>query len=252
MIQMKKRYLIPTIFMGIAVGFCLTVPKQTATAAIYVEDIKNIAENAKTAINTYTNAINTAKQVSLMIQDLTSMDPKALIAHYTGLDKDTSTDSILSERMGIDIYTGGYTKPVDLNSYTQNIKKLYHVADETYYSALSIGRRQQEVENSINQLETSLQNLSKAQGTKEAMQASGQIASQNTMETAKTNALLSTLLSVTVTEQLQENAQKQAGMKINENMAIDVKNNSQKVLSDIEMNKQQNIEDYKKLVGYGL
>ena len=36
----KKRYLIPTIFMGIAVGFCLTVPKQTATAAIYVEDIK--------------------------------------------------------------------------------------------------------------------------------------------------------------------------------------------------------------------
>lgn len=53
--------------MGIAVGFCLTVPKQTATAAIYVEDIKNIAENAKTAINTYTNAINTAKQVSLMI-----------------------------------------------------------------------------------------------------------------------------------------------------------------------------------------
>lgn len=68
-------------------GFCLTVPKQTATAAIYVEDIKNIAENAKTAINTYTNAINTAKQVSLMIQDLTSMDPKALIAHYTGLDK---------------------------------------------------------------------------------------------------------------------------------------------------------------------
>ena len=41
MIQMKKRYLIPTIFMGIAVGFCLTVPKQTATAAIYVEDIKN-------------------------------------------------------------------------------------------------------------------------------------------------------------------------------------------------------------------
>ena len=72
------------------------------------------------------------------------------------------------------------------------------------------------------------------------------------METAKTNALLSTLLSVTVTEQLQENAQKQAGMKINENMAIDVKNNSQKVLSDIEMNKQQNIEDYKKLVGYGL
>ena len=284
MIQMKKRYLIPTIFMGIAVGFCLTVPKQTATAAIYVEDIKNnkqivikqwkklnnIAENAKTAINTYTNAINTAKQVSLMIQDLTSMDPKALIAHYTGLDKeyknlmnnldsqigtldkDTSTDSILSERMGIDIYTGGYTKPVDLNSYTQNIKKLYHVADETYYSALSIGRRQQEVENSINQLETSLQNLSKAQGTKEAMQASGQIASQNTMEAAKTNALLSTLLSVTATEQLQENAQKQAGMKINENMAIDVKNNSQKVLSDIEMNKQQNIEDYKKLVGYGL
>ncbi|GLU97957.1 hypothetical protein [Megamonas funiformis] len=270
MIQMKKRYLIPTIFMGIAVGFCLTVPKQTATAAIYVEDIKNIAENAKTAINTYTNAINTAKQVSLMIQDLTSMDPKALIAHYTGLDKeyknlmndldsqigtldkDTSTDSILSERMGIDIYTGGYTKPVDLNSYTQNIKKLYHVADETYYSALSIGRRQQEVENSINQLETSLQNLSKAQGTKEAMQASGQIASQNTMEAAKTNALLSTLLSVTATEQLQENAQKQAGMKINENMAIDVKNNSQKVLSNIEMNKQQNIEDYKKLVGYGL
>lgn len=72
------------------------------------------------------------------------------------------------------------------------------------------------------------------------------------METAKTNALLSTLLSVTATEQLQENAQKQAGMKINENMAIDVKNNSQKVLSDIEMNKQQNIEDYKKLVGYGL
>ena len=266
MIQMKKRYLIPTIFMGIAVGFCLTVPKQTATAAIYVEDIKNIAENAKTAINTYTNAINTAKQVSLMIQDLTSMDPKALIAHYTGLDKEYKNlmndldsqigtldkDSILSERMGIDIYTGGYTKPVDLNSYTQNIKKLYHVADETYYSALSIGRRQQEVENSINQLETSLQNLSKAQGTKEAMQASGQIASQNTMETAKTNALLSTLLSVTVTEQLQENAQKQAGMKINENMAIDVKNNSQKVLSDIEMNKQQNIEDYKKLVGYGL
>ena len=88
MIQMEKRYLIPTIFMGIAVGFCLTVPKQTATAAIYVEDIKNIAENAKTAINTYTNAINTAKQVSLMIQDLTSMDPKALIAHYTGLDKE--------------------------------------------------------------------------------------------------------------------------------------------------------------------
>lgn len=84
------------------------------------------------------------------------------------------------------------------------------------------------------------------------MQASGQIASQNTMEAAKTNALLSTLLSVTATEQLQENAQKQAGMKINENMAIDVKNNSQKVLSDIEMNKQQNIEDYKKLVGYGL
>lgn len=72
------------------------------------------------------------------------------------------------------------------------------------------------------------------------------------MEAAKTNALLSTLLSVTATEQLQENAQKQAGMKINENMAIDVKNNSQKVLSDIEMNKQQNIEDYKKLVGYGL
>lgn len=246
MIQMKKRYLIPTIFMGIAVGFCLTVPKQTATAAIYVEDIKNIAENAKTAINTYTNAINTAKQVSLMIQDLTSMDPKALIAHYTGLDKE------YKNLMGIDIYTGGYTKPVDLNSYTQNIKKLYHVADETYYSALSIGRRQQEVENSINQLETSLQNLSKAQGTKEAMQASGQIASQNTMEAAKTNALLSTLLSVTATEQLQENAQKQAGMKINENMAIDVKNNSQKVLSDIEMNKQQNIEDYKKLVGYGL
>ena len=59
------------------------------------------------------------------------------------------------------------------------------------------------------------------------MQASGQIASQNTMEAAKTNALLSTLLSVTATEQLQENAQKQAGMKINENMAIDVKNNSQ-------------------------
>lgn len=84
------------------------------------------------------------------------------------------------------------------------------------------------------------------------MQASGQIASQNTMEAAKTNALLSTLLSVTATEQLQENAQKQAGMKINENMAIDVKNNSQKVLSNIEMNKQQNIEDYKKLVGYGL
>ena len=84
------------------------------------------------------------------------------------------------------------------------------------------------------------------------MQASGQIASQNTIEAAKTNALLSTLLSVTATEQLQENAQKQAGMKINENMAIDVKNNSQKVLSDIEMNKQQNIEDYKKLVGYRL
>lgn len=83
------------------------------------------------------------------------------------------------------------------------------------------------------------------------MQASGQIASQNTMEAAKTNALLSTLLSVTATEQLQENAQKQAGMKINENMAIDVKQLT-KVLSDIEMNKQQNIEDYKKLVGYGL
>ena len=44
----KKRYLIPIYFMGNeAVGFCLTVPKQTATAAIYVEDIKNIAENAK-------------------------------------------------------------------------------------------------------------------------------------------------------------------------------------------------------------
>lgn len=60
------------------------------------------------------------------------------------------------------------------------------------------------------------------------MQASGQIASQNTMEAAKTNALLSTLLSVTATEQLQENAQKQAGMKINENMAIDVKTTHKK------------------------
>mgnify|MGYP000553230147 CR=1 FL=1 len=40
------------------------------------------------------------------------------------------------------------------------------------------------------------------------MQASGQIASQNTMEAAKTNALLSTLLSVTATEQLQEKCSK--------------------------------------------
>lgn len=268
MIHIKKRYLIPTILLGMLTGFSIMIPKQTATAAIYVEDIKNIAENAKTAINTYTNAINTAKQVSLMIQDLTSMDAKALIAHYTGLDKEykdlindldtqigtldknTSTDSILSEKMGIDIYTGGYNKPVDLNAYTQNIKKLYHVADETYYSALSVGRRQQEVESSMQQLENSLQNLSKAQGTKEAMQASGQIASQNAMEAAKTNALLSTLLSITATEQLQENAQKQAGMKINENMAIDVKNNSKRLQEDIQMNKTQNIKDYKKLVGY--
>ena len=40
--------------------------------------------------------------------------------------------------------------------------------------------------------------------------------------------------------------------EIRMNQIKNVKNNSQKVLSDIEMNKQQNIEDYKKLVGYGL
>ena len=72
------------------------------------------------------------------------------------------------------------------------------------------------------------------------------------METAKQTLYYLLFYLLQLPNKLQENAQKQAGMKINENMAIDVKNNSQKVLSDIEMNKQQNIEDYKKLVGYGL
>ena len=266
--NIKKRYVVPTILAGILTGFMLTNPNHEAKAAIYVTDVQNIAENAKTAINTYTNAVNTAKQVSLMVQNLTSMDPKALIAHYTGLDKEykklmedldtqvgtldktNSTDSILSEKMGLDIHTGGYTKPVDLASYKQSIKKLYHVADETYYSALYVGRQQQAIENNIKQLETSLQNLSKSQGTKEALQANGQIASQSAMESAKTNALLSTLLSVSATENLQKNAEKQASMKINENISTDVKNNVDKLLNDIEKNHDKSVEDYKKLVGY--
>lgn len=86
--NIKKRYVVPTILAGILTGFMLTNPNHEAKAAIYVTDVQNIAENAKTAINTYTNAVNTAKQVSLMVQNLTSMDPKALIAHYTGLDKE--------------------------------------------------------------------------------------------------------------------------------------------------------------------
>lgn len=95
---------------------------------------------------------------------------------------------------------------------------MYHIEDETYASALNVGRQQERIEDSVASIQTALENLNAAQGEKEALQAQGQIASQGILEQNKaTNALL-TLIAVTATKNLAENAEKQATIKNKKNL----------------------------------
>lgn len=249
---------------GLVLGFMVTPnPSKQAEAGVFVTDLQNIAENAKTAINTYANAINTANQVQLEIRNLASMDQKALIAHYLGIDKQykkitdyldqqvgtlklgTSTDTVLDE-MGANnnLYMPGMSD----EEFRNSIKKMYHVEDDTYKSALDVGRQQERIEDSIKSIEDSLKNLHNAQGQKEALQAQGQISSQGIIEQNKTTNALYTLVGIIATDKLAENAQKQAQIKKEEQMQSDVAYNVRKAQDEIEASAQQDYDSYQQVM----
>lgn len=264
MILFKKKILVSVMLSGLLVGFLATPnPQNHAEAGIYVTDLQNIAENTKTAINTYSNAINTANQVQLEIRNLASMDQKALITHYLGIDKQykkimdyldeqvgtlnlgTSTDTVLDE-MGAN--NNLYLKGMSDEEFRNSIKKMYHVEDDTYKSALAVGRQQERVEDSIKSLEDSLKNLHNAQGQKEALQAQGQIASQGIIEQNKTVNALYTLVGIIATDNIAQNAEKEAQMKKNEQIKSDTAYNIQKAKDQIDNSAQKQWDTYQDVI----
>ena len=242
--MINKKFLAGIIFTGLCTGFLLSPNLIKTEASVY-------------------NAVNTANQVALTIRNLTSMDAKALLAHYLGIDNqykklmdyldeqvgtldlNTSTDTILSE-MGANgnLYGTGMSEA----EFKNNVKKMYHIEDETYASALNVGRQQERIEDSVAGIQTALENLNAAQGEKEALQAQGQIASQGILEQNKaTNALL-TLIAVTATKNLAENAEKQATIKKQEEFAEDTKTNAQRAITQIEEKSDSNWNNYQDIV----
>ncbi|WP_278847828.1 hypothetical protein [Megamonas hypermegale] len=259
----SKKIIAGVILAGFLTGYIITPPKDPAEAAIYVTDTQNIAQNTQTAINTAANAVNTANQVALSVRNLTSMDSKALLAHYLGLDKQyqklmnyldeqvgaldktTSTDTVLSE-MG----SNGtlYNTKMNADDYKNAVKKLYHIEDDTYASALKVAKQQQQIEDGIESLENALKKLNTAQGQKEAQQAQGQIASQGVIEQNKMNTALTTLVGIISTKNLSEIAQKQAQMKKNEETIADMKTNAENVINEVNDNAEHNWNSYQDII----
>lgn len=261
--MINKKFLVGIVFTGLCTGFVLSPNIIKTEASVYVTDVQNIAQNTQTAINTAANAVNTANQVALTVRNLASMDANALLVHYLGIDEqykklmdyldeqvgaldlNTSTDTILSE-MGTNgtLYTSGMSEA----EFKNNVKKLYHIEDETYASALNVGRQQEHLEKELESLETALKNLNSAQGKKEALQAQGQIASQGILEQNKTTNALLTLIAVATTKNLAENAEKQATIKKEEDFAEDTKSNAKKAINEIEEKSEQNWNNYQDIV----
>lgn len=261
--MIKKKILFSVVFTGLCTGFLLTPNLNETEASVYVTDVQNIAQNTQTAANTAANAINTANQVALAVKNLASMDSKALLAHYLGIDDQykkimdyldeqvgaldlgISTDTILSE-MG----TNGnlYGTNMSEAQFKNNVKKLYHIEDQTYASALNVGRQQERIEDGVESLRTAIENLNSAQGEKEALQAQGQIDSQAVVEQTKTTNALLTLIAVSATKNLAENAEKQALIKKQEEFIDDSKTNAKRAIQEVEEKADNNWNNYQDIV----
>lgn len=256
----SKKIIAGVILSGLITGYFAAPQQKPVEASVYVTDEQNIKQNTQTALNTAANAINTANHVALAVKNLTSMDSDALLAHYLGLDTQyKNIVSYLDEQVGafdqstsistfLSAVSGGKTSPT---AYRNSVKKLYHVADNTYSSALKVAKYQQQVETGLENLETAVKKLNNSQGQKEAQQAQGQIASQGIIEQSKANVSLSTLVGIVSTKNLAEIAEKQAQIKKNEETIADTQSNAKEVISEIEDNANSDWSSYQSIARGG-
>lgn len=249
--------------LALVMFFLFTLALGTVTgikkteAALLVHDIDNTAQNAQTAINTATSAINSATSVANELRMLASMSPEALITHYVGLSQN------LAEVLGTyKAYQGIINSTKDLsttwkstfngmdsifNGDSKNLKNsqdTMKVLENTYTDSMKISNEISNVTQSIDNLKKAVNNSANADGTKEALQANGQITAVGVSEQIKQNQLLSSMVTSMAAKQqfeLEEVAKSQAERT---KSATDFSSAVEERVNSLEESKKETSYDY--------
>lgn len=223
---MKWKGKVAIALVGMGVTCAVAMPFLRSEAAIAVVDQKNIEQAIETAIKTANILTEEQKQYLLKVLDMKKLDFEELYKfseqnakqqqefwdekyQIKGVGTSTSTvETVWNDRMGnIDAILNGQITVYDAYTMEQQRQKLLH---DTYLDAARAAKDSQNATQEIlMDTQSTMEALSNAEGTVQALQANGNLSAQQIYLLAKSLGLTRHLV-ITETTDLQKKAIEEA------------------------------------------